>query len=205
MEELLKVDAGMPPRKVGTQGVAPVPLNRCDVAKLYAPTTQMPMDATSCTFLLEKDLVSGIKVSLTFLRERERRFLQRSVADQIPFSSDKLPSWAWLLRRLCKHAKDLPRRGAAEKDVYYYHSKQYAYAVYYCHKSACTLEAGRRIARVWVKGEDGRTVEAVAVCHKDTSAWIPNNIPFKALNVKPGTPSICLYVPQGDHLWQTAD
>ncbi|XP_059073421.1 BURP domain-containing protein 3-like [Cryptomeria japonica] len=95
--------------------------------------------------------------------------------------------------------------GAAEKDVYYWHSKQYAYAVYYSHKSACTLEAGRRIARVWVKVEDGRTVEAVAVCHKDTSAWIPNNIPFKALNVRLGTPSICLFVPQGDHLWQTAD
>ncbi|GLJ15591.1 hypothetical protein SUGI_0256210 [Cryptomeria japonica] len=267
----MKVDAGMRPRKVGTQGVAPVPLKRCDVAKLYAPTTQMPMDASSCTFLLEKDLVSGTKVSLTFLRERERHFLPRSVADQIPFYSDKLPlalkelniapdSVMALAMKETLQACERPAEegenkfcatsleslvdlstsklgsnrlnvlatnvskimsksvrqeytivgvkdvGAAEKDVYYCHSKQYAYAVYYCHKAACTLEAGRRIARVWVKGEeDGRTLEAVAVCHKDTSAWIPNNIPFKALNVKPGTPSICIFVPQGDHLWQTSD
>ncbi|GLJ15603.1 hypothetical protein SUGI_0256440 [Cryptomeria japonica] len=43
-----------------------------------------------CMLLLEKDLVSGTNVSLTFVQDRKRHFLPRTVADEIPFSSDKL-------------------------------------------------------------------------------------------------------------------
>ncbi len=81
--------------------------------------------------------------------------------------------------------------------VYYCHSEEYPYAVYLCHELR-----GARVARVWVKGEDGRTVEAAAICHMDTSSWNPDHASFKILNVKPGyATSICHFASQREVLW----
>lgn len=76
------------------------------------------------------------------------------------------------------------------------HTLIYPYAVYYCHQIHQTTAA-------WVslRGDDGSTGEGAAVCHSDTSAWNPQHLVFKVLNVKPGGAPICHFLSGDDVLW----
>ncbi|KAG8635860.1 hypothetical protein MANES_16G066600v8 [Manihot esculenta] len=74
------------------------------------------------------------------------------------------------------------------------HMMSYTYAVFYCHTTQNTT-----VYRVSLEGADGTKTQVAAVCHSDTSAWDPKHLAFQLLKVKPGTVSICHFLPQ-DHL-----
>jgi len=76
------------------------------------------------------------------------------------------------------------------------HTLMYPYAVYYCHQIHQTTAA-----RVSLKGDDGSTGEGAVVCHSDTSAWNPQHLAFKVLNVKPGGAPICHFVSGENVVW----
>ncbi|KAB1207261.1 BURP domain-containing protein 17 [Morella rubra] len=54
------------------------------------------------------------------------------------------------------------------------HSMPYPYAVFYCH----TQKSENKVFKVTLKGENGNRVEAIAVCHMDTSRWSPDHASF---------------------------
>ncbi|XP_068648889.1 BURP domain protein RD22-like [Aristolochia californica] len=76
------------------------------------------------------------------------------------------------------------------------HNEAYAYAVYLCHETHNT-----KAYMVPMVGKEGRKVEAVAVCHKDTSAWNPKHLAFQVLKVKPGSVPVCHFLPQDHIVW----
>ncbi|KAE8682665.1 BURP domain-containing protein 5 [Hibiscus syriacus] len=76
------------------------------------------------------------------------------------------------------------------------HKQNYAYAVFYCHKSETT-----RAYTVPLEGADGTKAKAVAVCHTDTSAWNAKHLAFQILKVEPGTIPICHFLPQDHIVW----
>ncbi|XWS70348.1 hypothetical protein CRYUN_Cryun03dG0040200 [Craigia yunnanensis] len=84
---------------------------------------------------------------------------------------------------------------AGEKSVVC-HKQNYAYAVFYCHKSETT-----RAYMVPLEGADGSKAKAVAICHTDTSAWNPKHLAFQVLKVEPGTIPICHFLPQDHIVW----
>ncbi|CAA6661014.1 unnamed protein product [Spirodela intermedia] len=60
------------------------------------------------------------------------------------------------------------------------------------------LQQGLRgAARRGERGKGG----GVAICHADTSGWNPRHVAFKLLKVKPGTVSICHFLPQDHVVW----
>ncbi|OMO74269.1 hypothetical protein CCACVL1_16862 [Corchorus capsularis] len=71
------------------------------------------------------------------------------------------------------------------------HTMPYPYAVLYCHSQ----ETQNRVFKVSLGGENGDRVEAVAVCHMDTSQWTPNHVSFRVLGIEPGTPGVCHFFP----------
>ncbi|CAA7402720.1 unnamed protein product [Spirodela intermedia] len=75
------------------------------------------------------------------------------------------------------------------------HAQSYAYAVFYCHATRATKSYVVSLA-----GKDGTLVEAVVVCHTDTSSWNPKHIAFQLLKVSPGTP-VCHFLPQDHVVW----
>ncbi|KAL7164408.1 hypothetical protein ACSBR2_040340 [Camellia fascicularis] len=77
------------------------------------------------------------------------------------------------------------------------HKQNYKYTVFYCHTTQTTIKA----YKASMVGVDGTKVEAVAVCHTDTSDWDPKNLAFKVLNVKPGTVPICHFLPEDHIVW----
>ncbi|CAN0906014.1 BURP domain-containing protein BNM2C [Linum grandiflorum] len=79
------------------------------------------------------------------------------------------------------------------------HTVPYPYRVYFCHASA----GETKLFRVMLGGEDerGEIVEAVAICHMDTSKWDRDNPSFRVLKVKPGKGPVCHFIPRYDIVW----
>lgn len=77
------------------------------------------------------------------------------------------------------------------------HPLPYSYKVFYCH-----FIENSKIFKVSLGGENGQKVEAVAVCHMDTSDWDPDNILFRQLGIKPSSSSpICHFLPVYHLVW----
>ncbi|XP_078151418.1 BURP domain-containing protein 3-like isoform X1 [Carex rostrata] len=226
----------------------------------YAATEEQLFDNSQINFFfLEQDLHPGSKLNTQFeKRNAAAKFLPRSEAESIPFSSKKLPEVVSRFsvqpgsdkeeamketlrecedpalkgeKKMCAtslesmvdfsvanlgtknvqavsttvHSKDeTPRqeytivasgvKNLAQDELVACHQQTYAYAVFYCHLAKST-----KGYMVKMTGKDGTVVNAVAVCHADTSAWNPKHIAFKLLNVKPGTVPVCHLLPQ-DHV-----
>ncbi|KAF8034806.1 hypothetical protein BT93_C0967 [Corymbia citriodora subsp. variegata] len=87
------------------------------------------------------------------------------------------------------------RRVAADESVVC-HKQNYAYAVFYCHKTQDT-----QFYVVPMKGADGTEAKAIAACHTNTSAWNPKHLAFQVLKVKPGTVPVCHLLPEDHIVW----
>nr|GMD41411.1 BURP domain protein RD22-like [Ipomoea batatas] len=105
----------------------------------------------------------------------------------------------WWISAYLSWAKTLRSKSMLGKDgkVVVCHKQSYAYAVFYCHKTQST-----EVYEVSLVGvDDGAKVKAVAICHKDTSAWNPNHLAFQVLKVKPGTVPVCHFLPDDHVVW----
>ncbi|XP_031503646.1 BURP domain-containing protein 5-like [Nymphaea colorata] len=77
------------------------------------------------------------------------------------------------------------------------HDVTFPYAVFYCHNFQ-----GTRPYMVPLIADDGSRVNAIALCHFDTSNWNPGHASFRLLGVKPGTVPICHFILK-DLAWVT--
>lgn len=76
------------------------------------------------------------------------------------------------------------------------HIMDYPYAVYLCHSQTS------KVYQILLAGhEDGDVINAVAVCHVDTSHWGPDHISFRFLGVKPGTVPVCHFFGPHNLIW----
>ncbi|CAI9104497.1 OLC1v1003179C1 [Oldenlandia corymbosa var. corymbosa] len=74
------------------------------------------------------------------------------------------------------------------------HTMPYPYTVFYCHYQ----RSESRVFKVSLNGDEegnNNRVEALAVCHMDTSQWNPNHISFQVLRTKPGESPVCHFFP----------
>jgi hypothetical protein len=71
------------------------------------------------------------------------------------------------------------------------HTMPYPYQVLYCHSQ----NTDNRVFRVLLKGDNGDMVEAISVCHLDTSEWSKDHMAFRVLGIDPGTSSVCHFFP----------
>ncbi|XP_004230918.1 BURP domain protein USPL1 [Solanum lycopersicum] len=77
------------------------------------------------------------------------------------------------------------------------HTMPYAYAIFYCHYTI----SKSKVFKVSLGGENGDRVEAIAVCHLDTSEWSPSHASFQLLGILPGTSPICHFFPSDNLVW----
>ncbi|KAL2346136.1 hypothetical protein Fmac_000136 [Flemingia macrophylla] len=77
------------------------------------------------------------------------------------------------------------------------HTMPYPYAVFYCHSQ----NSGNRVYRVSLAGENGDRVDAMVVCHLDTSQWAPTHVSFQVLKITPGTSPVCHFFPADHLIW----
>ncbi|XP_050365334.1 BURP domain-containing protein BNM2A-like [Argentina anserina] len=92
---------------------------------------------------------------------------------------------------------DEPKQVLASKMVFC-HPVPYPYAVFFCHH----FENDTKFFKVSLGGENGDKVEAVAVCHMDTSDWDPDHDLFRLLGIKAGASSpVCHFFPANHLVW----
>lgn len=77
------------------------------------------------------------------------------------------------------------------------HTMPYSYAIFYCHYQ----ESKSRVFKVSLVGENGDRVEAIGVCHLDTSEWSHSHPSFQVLGIEPGTSPVCHYFPADNFVW----
>ncbi|XP_038887160.1 LOW QUALITY PROTEIN: BURP domain protein USPL1-like [Benincasa hispida] len=75
--------------------------------------------------------------------------------------------------------------------------KQLPFAIYYCYYQ----EGDNKVLKIELEGENGDRVEALAICHMDTSQWNPTHPSFEVLKLQPGDMPICHFFPADDFVW----
>ncbi|XVF01451.1 hypothetical protein REPUB_Repub04eG0090400 [Reevesia pubescens] len=73
------------------------------------------------------------------------------------------------------------------------HPLPYLYAIYFCHFDATETKT----FKLPLVGDSGDKVEALVVCHMDTSGWSSNHVAFRMLGIKHGN-SVCHVFAQGN-------
>ncbi|KAF8032293.1 hypothetical protein BT93_D1266 [Corymbia citriodora subsp. variegata] len=84
------------------------------------------------------------------------------------------------------------------------HTMPYPYAVFYCHSQAQSENRVYQISLGSGSREDGgveTSVEAVAVCHMDTTLWDRDHVSFRVLGVEPGRSPVCHFFPADNLVW----
>ncbi|OMO63442.1 hypothetical protein COLO4_32436 [Corchorus olitorius] len=77
------------------------------------------------------------------------------------------------------------------------HPMPYVYAIYFCHFDATETKAFKLKL---VGDTTGDMIDAVVVCHMDTSGWSSNHMAFGMLGINPGDP-VCHVFSQGNIVW----
>ncbi|KAL9231628.1 hypothetical protein vseg_006830 [Gypsophila vaccaria] len=149
-------------------------LNHCELPPLKGETK---FCATSLEFMLEK-------LSLSFGEATKFKVL----------TTTQLKNWTPRLQNYT--ILEEPREITVGK-MFGCHPLAYPYAVYYCHSQ----EGENKLFMVSLEGEDGIRLDALAICHMDTSQWDPNHVSFRVLGVKPGTVPVCHVFPQDNLVW----
>ncbi|KAK1431174.1 hypothetical protein QVD17_14458 [Tagetes erecta] len=78
------------------------------------------------------------------------------------------------------------------------HTMAYPYLVYYCHGHKEGHK--NRVFKIALGGDNKERVEAIAVCHMDTSSWDRHHVSYRLLGVQPGSP-VCHVLPLYNVLW----
>ncbi|KAL4560373.1 hypothetical protein LXL04_032523 [Taraxacum kok-saghyz] len=171
-----------------------------------ASADQLKDNPNVAFFFLENDLNHGKEMNECEDKgiEGEEKYCATSLESMVDFSTSKLGKKVKAISTEVNTNESTPlqtykiegaKKLAADKAVVC-HKHNYAYAVFYCHKTVST-----RVNIVSLVGVDGTKAKAVAVCHTDTSRWNPEHLAFQVLKVKPGSVPVCHFLPQNHVVW----
>lgn len=172
--------------------------NFIDILKMFAPASlSMADDIWSTLDVCEQPLTL----------KGEKRACATSIESMVKFAMSVLGT-----HDVQAFSSDVPAEGVASRrykvaaartltdstDTMICHGATFPYAVFYCHAVNPT-----RVYTVTLKSEDGgaHKMEALAVCHLDTSQFDPKKMPQ---HVKPGDAAVCHFISRDSVLWAPA-
>ncbi|XP_071726148.1 BURP domain-containing protein BNM2A-like [Rutidosis leptorrhynchoides] len=82
-------------------------------------------------------------------------------------------------------------------DIVACHTMAYPYAVFYCHSQ----KGYNRVFEISLGGENGNRVDAIAVCHMNTTMWDADHVAFRVLGGHPGSSPVCHFLPTDNVVW----
>lgn len=133
----------------------------------------------------------------------EETYCATSLESMVDFSTSKLGKNVDVVSTVVDRETELQKytmapgvKKLARDKVVVCHKQNYPYAVFYCHETETT-----KVFFVPLEGANGVRVKAIAVCHTDTSKWNPKHLAFHMLKIKPGTLSVCHFLPEDHVVW----
>lgn len=92
--------------------------------------------------------------------------------------------------------ESVTKRSLAEGDhIIICHTVMFPSALYYCHHVT-----GTKVVQAALRAEDKSVINAVGICHLDTTLWASEHPAFKALNIPRGAEA-CHWTVQNDVVW----
>ncbi|WJX52488.1 hypothetical protein P8452_38598 [Trifolium repens] len=165
------------------------------------------IDPSLMVFFTLKDLKVGKKMQIYFPKRESStspKLWSKQEAESLPFSSNKL---SYLLK-FFSFSPNTPQAMAMENTLKECESKPIKGEVKFCATSLESMlefilyqESENRVYKVLLGGENGDKVEAMVVCHMDTSQWSPSHVSFQVLGVTPGSSSVCHFFPADNYIW----
>ncbi|KAL6218598.1 hypothetical protein ACLB2K_011808 [Fragaria x ananassa] len=150
-------------------------LDQCELKPIKGETKFWATSLESMTEFIQKIIGSGISFNI--------------LSTTLPETSTSITQKYTILEE--------PKQVIASKMVFC-HPVPYPYAVFFCHH----FEKDTKFFKVSLRGENGDKIEAVAVCHMDTSDWDPNHGLFRLLGIKAGASSpVCHFFPANHLVW----
>nr|XP_011465662.1 PREDICTED: BURP domain-containing protein 9-like [Fragaria vesca subsp. vesca] len=150
-------------------------LDQCELKPIKGETKFCATSLESMTEFIQKIIGSGISFNI--------------LSTTLPETSTSITQKYTILEE--------PKQVIASKMVFC-HPVPYPYAVFFCHH----FEKDTKFFKVSLRGENGDKIEAVAVCHMDTSDWDPNHGLFRLLGIKAGASSpVCHFFPANHLVW----
>ncbi|KAK9049670.1 hypothetical protein SSX86_031361 [Deinandra increscens subsp. villosa] len=182
------------PRKI----VVTIPFSSNNLSQIYSQFSIKP-DSTEAELM--KLTLNGCENKGI---EGEEKYCATSLESMIDFVTSKLGHKAKAISTEVNAKESVPlqkyeikfAKKLVANEVVICHKHNYPYAVFYCHKSV-----GTQAYVVSMVGRDSVKVNAVAVCHSDTSKWNPKHLAFRVLKVKPGSVPVCHFLPEDHVVW----
>ena len=173
--------------------------NFTDILKMFAPASLAMADDIWSTL----DLCENPRYAL----KGEKRAWATSIESMVEFAISVLGT-----HDVQAFSSDVPAEGVTSRrykvaavrtltdsgDTMTCHGVTFPYAVFYCHAVNPT-----KVYMVTLESEDGgaHKMEALAVCHLDTSQFDPKKMPQ---HVKPGDAAVCHFISRDSVLWAPA-
>uniref|UniRef100_A0A0D9WP93 BURP domain-containing protein n=1 Tax=Leersia perrieri TaxID=77586 RepID=A0A0D9WP93_9ORYZ len=213
LEDALKPGSIITPYITGIATRAP--FLRRDIADSIPMSTKNFVKILSMFSPTSVAMANGIQSALETCEhhrpiEGEKRACATSIESVVEFAMSVLGT-----RDLRAFSPDVPAKGAmagrrykvaavrtvagSKGDTVACHTMRFPYAVFYCHAINPT-----RVYAVVLESEEGGTLEkmeALVVCHLDTSKFDPKNRLFIEHNLKPGDVSVCHFVSRDSVVW----
>ncbi|KAK2383482.1 BURP domain-containing protein BNM2A [Trifolium repens] len=158
------------------------------------------IDPSFMVFFTWKDLKVGKKMQIYFPKRdpsTSPKLWSKQEAESLPFSSNKL---SYLLK-FFSFSPNTPQAMAMENTLKECESKPIKGEVKFCATSLESMLEFTQNVLVLLGGENGDKVEAMVVCHMDTSQWSPSHVSFQVLGVTPGSSSVCHFFPADNYIW----
>ncbi|KAK7244408.1 hypothetical protein RIF29_39229 [Crotalaria pallida] len=138
-------------------------------------------------FFTLKDLKAWKRMAIYFPKRDpviSPKFWPREKSDSLPFSLNQLP----YLLKLFSFSPNSPQAKAMEDTLRECESKPIK----------GQPRSKNKVYKISLVGDNGDKVEAMVVCHLDTSQWGASHVSFQVLGVKSGSSSVCHFFPADD-------
>ncbi|KAK9176997.1 hypothetical protein WN944_029016 [Citrus x changshan-huyou] len=178
------------------------------------PSHMNHMDPSTMVFFTLKNLKIGETMPIYFRKRDPSAYpqaLPREEADSIPFSLKQLP----YLLQFFSFSDDSPLAKAMEGTLNHCEVPPIEGETKICATSLESMldfvhgtfgletkfrpKTENKLFGVSLGGDNGDRVEAVAVCHMDTSHWSRDHASFRVLGIEPGSSHVCHFF-QADNI-----
>ncbi|CAL4988764.1 unnamed protein product [Urochloa decumbens] len=173
--------------------------NITSIIDMFAPASLSMIDDISFTLNLcenpEDHQINGKKVGcVTSIESYLELIISTLGTNQVQAFSADVPK-----EGIASHMSTVAsvRLLSHSQSVLVCHDMEYPYKVFYCHLSLPTRAYQVKL----ISQVDGSSVDALAVCHLNTSSWNSDFIFFELMHVKPGQTTACHYLNRGSMVW----
>ena len=165
-----------------------------------ADKTSMATMMGTAAYLCENPALPGEDKDCPATLTAMAQFVSSQLGSEVQaLSTTGAPAQTPVQRSAPVKIESVTKRSLAEGDhIIICHSIMFPSALYYCHHVT-----GTKVVQASLRAQDDSVINAVGICHLDTSLWASEHPAFTALNIPRGAEA-CHWSTENDVVWVSA-